>query len=452
MTQKTTQTQLIRQEITLFWFRRDLRLYDNAGLYHALKENKNVLPLFIFDTTILKTLPQDDKRVVFIHKTLSEIKKQLRDLNTDILVEYGNPVEVFKKISERLKIKSVYTNHDYEPQALVRDQQVMSYLKTKSIDFKTYKDQTIFEKDEIKTDAGKPYTVYTPYKKKWLSLVNQFYLKSYPVDLYEMNYLHLKKIDLSQLGFKSELLTLPEIGFQDLNIKFPGASLSKKVLESYSTLRDYPGEEQGTTKLGLHLRFGTVSVRELAREGQKHSDIWLSELIWRDFFMQILWHYPHVEKSSFRPQYENINWRYDLAEFERWKLGQTGYPLVDAGMRELNKTGHMHNRVRMVVASFLTKHLLHHWLHGERYFAEKLLDYDLSANNGNWQWAAGTGCDAAPYFRVFNPESQLEKFDPKFIYVKKWVPEYGTFSQLKPMVDHTFARNRALTEFKKGLS
>lgn len=439
MTQNTS-------EITIFWFRRDLRLYDNAGLYHALKDNKNVLPLFIFDQNILKLLPKNDLRVQFIHQVLAKMQTELQIKKTDLLCQYGDPLEVFKKLSEKYKIKAVYTNHDYEPQAIERDEKVKQFLDKKSIAFKTFKDQTIFEKKEIQTDMGKPYTVYTPYKKKWLASLNAFYLKAYPVDLYEGHYLKTKNFEAD-----FQMPTLKEMGFEKSEFTYPEELVSQKNLKKYAETRDYPYLDQGTSKLGLHLRFGTVSVRELAQEAKKHSDVWLSELIWRDFFMQILWNFPHVTKGSFRPQYEKIKWRNEPEEINRWKNGQTGYPLVDAGMRELNATGHMHNRVRMVVASFLTKHLLHHWLIGERYFAEKLLDYDLSANNGNWQWSAGTGCDAAPYFRVFNPESQIEKFDPDFIYTKKWVPEFGTAKYVKPIVEHTFARQRALTEFKKGL-
>lgn len=439
MTQNTS-------EITLFWFRRDLRLYDNAGLYHALKENKNVLPVFIFDQNILKVLTKTDLRVQFIHQVLTKMQAELRTKKTDLICQFGDPLDIFKKLTDTYKIKSVYTNHDYEPQALERDQKVKQFLEKKSIDFKTFKDQTIFEKKEIQTDMGKPYTVYTPYKKKWLASLNAFYLKAYPVDLYDGHYLKTKSFDDT-----FEIPTLKEMGFEKIDFSYPEELISQKVLKKYADTRDYPYLDQGTSKLGLHLRFGTVSVRELAKEAKKYSDVWLSELIWRDFFMQILWNFPHVVKESFRPQYEKIKWRNESEEIKKWKNGQTGYPIVDAGMRELKATGHMHNRVRMVVASFLTKHLLHHWLVGERYFAEKLLDYDLSANNGNWQWSAGTGCDAAPYFRVFNPESQIEKFDPDYIYTKKWVPEFGTDAYVKPMVEHAFARQRALTEFKKGL-
>lgn len=427
---------------TLFWFRRDLRLFDNAGLFNALKHEENVLPVFIFDTEILEKLPEDDLRVQFIHETVAGLKKELQEKKSDLIVEHGSPLEVLSKLIEKYSVKAIYTNHDYEPSARSRDEKVAKLCSKKGIAFKTFKDQVIFEKNEIVTDQENPYTVYTPYKKKWMKSLSEFYLKSYPVHLYESSLAKVKP---------TSMISLKSLGFKDQNFEFPKDEVSANVLKNYAKSRDFPANEVGTSRLGLHLRFGTVSVRELAREAKKFSEVWLSELAWRDFFMQILWHFPHVEKQSFRPQYEDVPWRKDKKELDLWKSGQTGYPLVDAGMRELNATGHMHNRVRMVTASFLTKHLLHHWLEGERYFAEKLLDYDLAANNGNWQWSAGTGCDAAPYFRIFNPEAQIERFDPNYEYVKKWVPELGTPKYVKPMVEHKFARERALAAFKEGL-
>lgn len=427
---------------TLFWFRRDLRLFDNAGLFNALKHETNVLPVFIFDAEILKKLPESDLRVQFIHQTLSQVKKDLQKKKSDLIIEHGSPVEVYQKLLEKYPVKAIYTNHDYEPYARGRDEKVAKLCAKMKVEFKTFKDQTIFEKNEIVTDQENPYTVYTPYKKKWFNALSPFYLKSYPVELYETQLAKVKP---------TAMPSLKSLGFKEQEFIFPETTVPATLLKNYEKKRDFPALDNGTSHLGLHLRFGTVSIRELAREGKKFSPTWLSELAWRDFFMQILWHFPHVEKQSFRPQYEQIAWRKSKSEFEAWKNGETGYPLVDAGMRELNTTGHMHNRVRMVTASFLTKHLLHHWLEGERYFAEKLLDYDLSANNGNWQWAAGTGCDAAPYFRIFNPESQIERFDPKFEYVKKWVPEFDTVKYVKPIVEHKFARERALATFKEGL-
>lgn len=427
---------------TLFWFRRDLRLSDNAGLYHALKNNEAVLPIFIFDTTILKHLPKSDKRVLFIHQTLKQIKRDLQEKGSDLNIYFGEPLTILKELFEKKNFKNLYANHDYEADAVYRDSKVEKWALAQKIEFKTFKDQCIFEKSEVVSDSKKPYTVFTPYKKKWLSQVKPFFLKSYPVETYEKNLLQCKS--------KTEMPTLSVLGFEDSDFEFPKKSVAKKMLIDYAEKRDFPALDN-TSKLGLHLRFGTVSIRSAAREAQKTSDVWLSELIWRDFFMQILWHFPHVQKESFRPQYEKVAWRAEKDEFKKWSDGKTGYPLVDAGMRELNETGHMHNRVRMVVASFLTKHLLMHWSVGERYFAEKLLDYDLAANNGNWQWAAGTGCDAAPYFRVFNPETQLERFDPDLKYVKKWVPEFGTSKYILPMVEHKFARERALSAFKLAL-
>lgn len=431
-------------KFTIFWFRRDLRLQDNAGLYHALKSSDQVLPVFIFDKNILDLLDnKKDLRVQFIYETLKKLKSQLTSLGSDLLVFHGSPLEIYQKLVEQYSISAVYANHDYEPQATQRDLLVEEFLKEKGIGFHTFKDQVIFEKSEILTDEAKPYTVYTPYKNKWLSKIDKFYLQSYPNKKYFHHFAKVKK--------SSELFSLEVLGFEKQVFQYPEEELKASLLKKYAEQRDYPYLDKATSLLGVHLRFGTLSVRELAREGKKFSDVWLSELIWREFFMQILWHYPHVVKRSFKDKYENIKWRESKEDFERWCAGNTGYPIVDAGMRELNSTGHMHNRVRMVVASFLTKHLLMHWYQGERYFASKLLDYDLSANNGNWQWAAGCGCDAAPYFRVFNPSSQQEKFDPEFKYIKKWVPEYGTSKYSKPMIDHTFARNRALSEFKKGL-
>ncbi|MFP5518994.1 MAG: cryptochrome/photolyase family protein [Bdellovibrionia bacterium] len=432
-------------KVTLFWMRRDLRLEDNAGLYHALKQGAAVLPVFIFDTEILKHLGTEDLRVQFIHQRLIDLKSQLQQLGSDLVVRLGQPLQVWQELLQDFAVESVYFNHDYEPYARRRDQEIIDLLRQRGVAVYSFKDQTLFEKDEVLSDQKKPYTVYTPYKKKVLAKLAQsdFFLKSYPSENYFSKFAKIKDsipmLELEQIGFKSQEFTYPQL---DLNVE---------MLKKYSERRDFPYLQQATSHLGLHLRFGTVSVRELAREGQRYSDTWLSELIWRDFFMQILWHFPEVEKRSFRPIYDQIAWRNAPEDLSRWQSGQTGYPIVDAGMRELNATGYMHNRVRMIVASFLTKHLLIHWREGERYFASKLLDYDLSANNGNWQWAAGSGCDAAPYFRIFNPEAQTEKFDPDYIYIKKWVPEYGTPKYPRPMVDHVFARGRCLQEFSKVL-
>ncbi len=431
--------------LTVFWFRRDLRLHDNAGLYEALKNSGNkVQPLFIFDPDILKRFKnKNDTRVQFIHNTLKDLKSQLQSHGSDLWVHYGKPQDVFSELISKHKIQSLYANHDYEPQAIERDQRIRKLCETKNVGFHTFKDQVVFEKEEVLSGALKPYTVYTPYKKKWLASVSPFYLKTYPTEKY-----------FSQLQACRKFAPVPaleEIGFAPFPFNhYPQAKLSHALLKKYAEQRDFPALD-ATSHLGLHLRFGTLSVRELVREAQSASAVWLSELVWREFFMQILFHFPHVTKGSFRPEYDKVEWRANASELERWKNGETGYPLVDAGQRELLATGYMHNRLRMVSASFFTKHLLMYWMEGEKHFADYLLDYELASNNGNWQWAAGTGCDAAPYFRVFNPETQLKKFDPDLKYVKKWVPEFGSSRYPQPMVDHAQARERALRAFHKAL-
>lgn len=444
------------KKLILFWHRRDLRLNDNAGLFAAFKQaqesdnNIAIQPIFIFDKKILDLLKDNDKRLPFLVKTVSSLKEEYKKLGSDLWIFYDYPQNVFEKLisnqflSQRLF--SVFTNVDYEPYARDRDKSIFEALKTKGVLYKHFKDQVVFEKSEILTDGQKPYSVFTPYKKKWLSQLSDFMLKSYPTELY-FKFLN----PFSNNEFTNFELSLQSLGFKDSGLKYPSRELSEKMLKEYSEKRNFPELQGATSLLGLHLRFGTISVRELVREAQKHSDVWLSELIWREFFMQILWHYPHIEKTSFRAEYEKVEWRKSEEDFMRWSQGQTGYPIVDAGIRELLMTGHMHNRVRMIVASFFTKHLLHHWLQGERFFAEHLLDFELSANNGNWQWAAGTGCDAAPYFRIFNPATQIEKFDPNWNYIKRWVPEVNSSSYSKPMVEHKFARERALAAFSKAL-
>ncbi|MFQ3575927.1 MAG: deoxyribodipyrimidine photo-lyase [Cytophagales bacterium] len=430
-------------DITFFWFRRDLRLEDNAGLYHALKKNENVQAIFIFDSEILDKLEdKHDGRVEFIHQSLQKINESLKSMGSSMLVKHGNPIEIWKTLSEEFSIKNVYTNHDYEPYAQERDNKIKVLLNQKGIAFQTFKDQCIFEKNEVLKDDGKPYTVFTPYSKKWKSKLNDFYLKSYPTEKYFSSF---RKTD------NNSILELSAIGFKPSGLSFPNIQINDQILKNYKEKRDYPSEK-GTSRLSVHLRFGTVSIRKCAQSAiALQSESWLNELIWRDFYMMILWHFPHVVHKSFKPEYDKIEWRNNSIEFEKWCLGKTGYPLVDAGMRELNATGFMHNRVRMVVASFLVKHLLIDWRWGEAYFAKKLLDFDLSANNGGWQWAAGSGCDAAPYFRVFNPTLQTEKFDPKGVYIRKWVKEIGTFEYPKPIVVHEQARIRALETYKKGL-
>lgn len=436
---------LILEKINFFWFRRDLRLEDNAGLYHALKDGGRVLPVFIFDKEILEALARpQDLRVQFIYETIVALKAELQKRGSDLVVRFGQPTEIWRSLLRDFAAEAIYTNHDYEPSAIKRDHSIENLCLSLGVAYHSFKDQVIFERYEIVTEAHKPYTVYTPYKKKWLASLSDFYLKSYPVDSCDGNFLRVQK--------KSSIVTMQDLGFERQNFEFPPIEVSSKIFKNYAETRDFPHLEAGTTHLGVHLRFGTVSVRELAREGQALSAVWLSELIWREFFMQVLFHFPQVEKKCFRAEYENVAWRNSEADFERWSSGMTGYPLVDAGMRELNATGYMHNRVRMVAASFLTKHLLQHWYKGERYFSKKLLDYDLASNNGNWQWSAGTGCDAAPYFRIFNPQTQAERFDKQKRYIQKWVPEVETSRYPEPMVEHRAARERALKAFKAAVA
>jgi deoxyribodipyrimidine photo-lyase len=432
------------QEICLFWHRRDLRFKDNSGLYQALNTFPAVQPIFIFDSDILSKLKDPkDPRVTFIYSQIESLKDEYQKKGSDLWVFHGKPIEIFKKLFAENSVAAVFANGDYEPQAIERDLEIENLCGKKRIQFKLFKDHVVFEKNEVLTDAKKPYTVFTPYKRKWLSSLKPEHLKAHNTEKFENKLNPIKK--------PQSLLSLTDLGFQEnVTTEFPAKKTTVTLLKNYQAERDFPAL-QSTSKLGLHLRFGTVSIRDLVKTAKQYSETWLSELIWREFFMQILFHYPHVEKTSFRPEYDNIAWRKSPQDFAKWCEGKTGYPMVDAGMRELNSTGFMHNRVRMVVASFLSKHLLIHWYLGERYFAEKLLDFELSANNGNWQWAAGTGCDAAPYFRIFNPEAQQKRFDPDWVYIKKWVPEFGTKAYPEPMVEHSFARDRALSEYKKGL-
>jgi len=425
--------------VTIFWFRRDLRLKDNAGLYHALRENPQVQPIFIFDTQILEKLEEKaDRRVDFIHQSLQLLKQQLEDLGSSLLVFHGNPPEIFKDINPR----AVYTNHDYEPYARERDETVKTILEAKGIPFLTFKDQVIFDRDEIVKDDNTPYTVFTPYSRKWKATLTSFHLKSYPTEKYFHRFARVEPLPCP---------TLEQLGFQSTGCLFPDRIVRRSIVAKYDTQRDFPSI-RGTSRLSVYLRFGTVSIRKLAQLAVKTNETWLNELIWREFYQTILWHFPHAETKPFKPAYDRIEWKNDPKEFEAWCNGQTGYPFVDAGMRELNETGFMHNRVRMITASFLTKHLLVDWRWGEAYFASKLLDYDLAANNGGWQWAAGSGCDAAPYFRIFNPEAQMKKFDPLLKYVKKWIPEFETTEYPSPIVEHKFARERAIRVYKKALS
>ncbi|HRD81744.1 MAG TPA: deoxyribodipyrimidine photo-lyase [Saprospiraceae bacterium] len=439
--------------IAIFWHRRDLRLHDNAGLYHALKGDLPVLPLFIFDGKILNDLAdKKDARVEFIHQHITQLHSQLEALGSTIRVEHGSPAEVWKRLLDELPVGAVYTNHDYEPYALQRDEEVRRLLAERQIPLHTYKDHVIFERQEVVKDDGLPYTVFTPYSRKWraalLSRTGQpgdagasFYLKSYPNEQYFHRFASLPPAPLP---------SLESLGFERAGLPFPSAEVARSIIRNYDKTRDIPGIA-GTSRLGVHFRFGTISIREKARHALSLNDTYLNELIWRDFYAMILSNFPHIADRAFRPEYEHIEWRQDKNGLQRWRDGLTGYPLVDAGMRELAVTGYMHNRVRMVTASFLTKHLLIDWRLGEAWFAQKLLDFDLASNSGGWQWAAGCGTDAAPYFRVFNPTAQQEKFDPDLVYIRRWIPEYGTSRYPQPIVEHKMARERCLEVYKAGL-
>jgi deoxyribodipyrimidine photo-lyase len=428
-------------KISIFWFRRDLRLKDNHGLFQALESGKKVLPIFIFDEDILDLLEnKSDKRVDFIVQALQTLNSFLKSKNKGIKIFKGKPLEIYKKLSQNYEIEAVYCNEDYEPYAIKRDQEIATFLASKNINFHQFKDQVIFHKDEIVKADKKPYTVYTPYSKLWLNEFQKFDLQGFPSE---------KKLDnLLDIPFKE--LKIEDIGFQKTDLSFEVSEADLHIIKTYEDTRNFPAVK-GTTQLGVHLRFGTISVRKLAKIAKENNLTFLKELIWREFFMQILYHFPKVVNHSFKSKYDAIPWENNPEFLEKWKTGKTGFPIVDAGMRELNATGFMHNRVRMITASFLIKHLLTDWRIGEAYFAEKLMDYDLSANNGNWQWCASSGCDAAPYFRIFNPDEQQKKFDPDFKYIKKWIPEFGTKYYPKPIVEHKKAREKVLKVYKEAL-
>lgn len=430
----------MKSKVSIFWFRRDLRLEDNVGLYHALSSGFPVVPIFIFDKDILDKLDdRQDKRVDYIHQALTAINSLLQKEGTTLQTYHSTASDVFTALDETYAIQGVYCNRDYEPAAIARDTEIYNFFKPRNIPFKAFKDQVIFDKNDILKSDGKPYTVYTPYSKKWKekwSTDSQQLCAPNLAGFYQAPY--------------CDILPLRVLGFEKTSFQFEKPILDLSIIDEYDKYRDYPALQR-TTQLGTSLRFGTISIRQCVLYALAHNQVWLSELIWREFFMQILYHFPQVIQHSFRPQYDYIPWRNNEEEFALWCAGKTGYPIVDAGMRQLNETGYMHNRVRMIVASFLCKHLLIDWRWGEAYFAQKLNDYDLSANNGNWQWAAGCGCDAAPYFRVFNPTIQMEKFDNKLEYVKTWVPEYGTKSYPEAIVEHKIARERALVVYAEGL-
>lgn len=440
--------------MTIHWFRRDLRLHDNAAFYHALKSNHPVLCLFIFDKNILDRLEdKQDARVEFIHNEIQRLQRELAAQGSGMIVKYGHPTKVWQTLINTYDIKEVYANRDYEGYAVERDRAVQDLLQPKGITLNTYKDHVIFEQKEVTKNDGAPYVVFTPYSRKWRAKLQtrmsthegkpvSYYLKPYPNAAYFSN---LYPCDIS------EVPSLEEMGFAPTEIDIPERVVSQGLIRTYDETRNFPAQS-GTSRLGIHFRFGTISIRDKARKAQQLNKTFENELIWRDFYAQILANFPKVETHAFRDKYERIPWRNNETEFEAWCAGKTGYPMVDAGMRELNQTGYMHNRVRMVVASFLTKHLLIDWRWGEAYFAKKLLDFDLASNNGGWQWAAGGGTDAAPYFRVFNPESQMKKFDKQLKYVKKWVPEYGTSRYVSPIVEHKTARQRCLDVYKAALN
>jgi deoxyribodipyrimidine photo-lyase len=433
-----------RDKVNIFWFRRDLRLDDNVGLFHALESDLPVLPIFIFDTSILNTLDKNDARVSFIHETLKSIKAYLNTVyNSGIAIYNGKPQEIIESLITQYNINSVYTNHDYEPYAIQRDLSISKTLQLNGVKFKTFKDQVIFERNDVVKKDGTPYKVYTPYSKQWIKQFKEQSLTYYPSEL------HLNKlIKAKNLPF----LSLEAIGFVNAAIKIEPYKLDIPLIENYEATRNFPAKEHGTSKVGPHLRFGTISIRKLVDKAMKSSNYtYLKELIWREFFMQILWHYPQTITQSFKPKYDYISWRNNKKEFELWCNGMTGYPLVDAGIRELNATGYMHNRVRMLVGSFLCKHLLIDWRWGEAFFAKNLNDFELASNIGNWQWVAGCGVDAAPYFRIFNPTTQIQKFDKAHKYIKKWVPELQELNYPQPIVDHKLARERCLKVYQTAL-
>ncbi|MEJ7740281.1 MAG: deoxyribodipyrimidine photo-lyase [Chitinophagaceae bacterium] len=434
----------MQQPISIFWFRRDLRLQDNAGLYHALKSGHPVVPIFIFDKYILDDIEvKDDRRVEFIHAAVSELQLQLVKMGSSLEVYYGYPLDVFRDLLQKYQVNGVYTNHDYEPYAKQRDEGIFNLLRATGVSFDTYKDQVIFDKKEVMKENGSAYSVFTPYSRQWLAKLNDFYIQSYPTEKYFSQFYRQPALPLP---------SLTSMGFHLVEMPYPSKDLVEEIIFKYGDNRNFPGSE-GTSRLGVHLRFGTVSIRDLARRSRKLSATFLNELIWRDFYQMVLWNFPRIgESKAFKPEYDNIEWRNNEAEFQTWCEGNTGYPMVDAGIHELNETGFMHNRVRMVVASFLTKHLLIDWRWGEAYFAQKLLDFDLASNNGGWQWACGSGCDAAPFFRIFNPTLQAKKFDPEGKYLRKWVPGFEDFSYPAPMVEHDFARKRCLQVFGKAVN
>ncbi|MGB1266947.1 MAG: cryptochrome/photolyase family protein [Schleiferiaceae bacterium] len=432
------------KEVSIFWFRRDLRLEDNAGLWKALKSGHPVVPIFIFDRNILDKLEdKSDARVSFLYQRLTELQYQLTEMGSSLHVFYGTPEEAMNTLSQTYTVKGVFLNRDYEPYARERDEFVFNYWSEHEVPLVGAKDHVIFEKNEVVKADGTPYLVFSPYGKAWRKKLTDYHAKAYPNAKYFENFLKQQPIAIP---------SLESMGFRATEVSLPSSNVDESIIKTYDATRNFPANERGTTRLGMHLRFGSISVRSLLRKGLVGNDTFVNELIWRDFFQMALYYFPDSREKAIKPKYDLIPWETNMEHFKAWCEGRTGYPIVDAGMRELNTTGYMHNRVRMIVASFLTKHLLIDWRLGERYFAEKLLDFDLASNIGGWQWASGSGLDAAPYFRVFNPTSQLEKFDKQLTYVKRWVPEYGTAQYPEPIVEHKWARERCLDRFKTALA
>ncbi len=464
----------------LVWLRRDLRLDDNAALYHALKSGAEVTTVFIFDTAILAPLPRADRRVEFIHGSVAALKDELQALGSDLLVRHGAADEEIVRMATEEGVSAVYCNHDYEPAAIARDERVAHALKANGIAFHTSKDQVVLERDEVLTGAGTMFTVFTPYSRAWRKVCDGFQLKAYPVRSY---------FDRFEKRTPEAMPSLTDIGFETTNLASLGiqagasgaADLFQDFLHrihGYHDRRNFPGIK-GVSYLSVHLRFGTISIRTLARTAMSHggegAETWVNELIWRDFYHQILWHRPDVVGHAFKKDLDTLAFSTDEAHFKAWCAGRTGFPIVDAAMRQLNETGYMHNRLRMIAASFLVKDLLIDWRWGEAYFAEKLIDFDLAANNGGWQWAASTGCDAQPYFRIFNPVSQSEKFDADGKFIRRYVPELAQLdadsihapwlarpldlasagvrlgeTYPAPIVDHAVQREKALKLFKRA--
>jgi len=432
------------QEVSVFWFRRDLRLEDNAGLWKALKSGNPVLPIFIFDKTILEKLEdKSDARVSFLHQTITALNTQLQGLGSGLHVFHSTPLEVMKELASTYRVKNIFFNRDYEPYAKLRDQEVYDFWTEKGVGVVGAKDHVIFEKDEVVKADGTPYLVFSPYGRAWRKLLTPYQYKPYPNATYFGNFHQCEGTRVPELE---------DMGFEKTSILIPSSEIDSTIIKTYDENRNFPAQKRGTTRLGIHLRFGTLSVRRLLEYGLKYNDTFVNELIWRDFYQMALYNFSESREKAIKPKYDLIRWENNEAHFEAWCKGKTGYPIVDAGMRELNATGYMHNRVRMIVASFLTKHLLIDWRWGEAYFAEKLLDFDLASNVGGWQWASGSGLDAAPYFRVFNPTAQMEKFDKDLKYINKWVPELKTHLYPQPIVEHKWARERCLERFKEALN